>query len=130
VLEDPDDAVTKLIGATYHKAQISRVCTDSRDGLQAVIEFDQPSLSNVQEYLMETNSIHFAQLFGDDEGFVEVRGRRFGIVENWLRGEGSKLSRFRPRCRAVINSLLRRYVSYGASSSTRPLGQGEDYSPY
>ena len=47
------------------------------------------SWTKIQAYLMRTHDRHFEELFGkgvDEEGFQEVKGRKFRVVESWLRG--------------------------------------------
>ncbi len=52
------------------------------------------SWTNIQSHLMGTHNRHFKELFGkgvDEEGFQEVKGRKFRVVESWLRGASKKL---------------------------------------
>ncbi|TGO63802.1 hypothetical protein BELL_1063g00010 [Botrytis elliptica] len=51
------------------------------------------SWKNIQAHLMRTHDRHFKELFGkgvDDEGFQEVEGRKYRVVESWLRGASKK----------------------------------------
>ncbi|TGO06847.1 hypothetical protein BTUL_0451g00010 [Botrytis tulipae] len=51
------------------------------------------SWTNIQAHLMRTHDRHFKELFGkgvDDEGFQEVEGRKYRVVESWLRGASKK----------------------------------------
>lgn len=51
--------------------------------------------TNIKDHLMRTNNQHFEELFGrgvDMEGFQEVKGRKFRVVESWLRGAPKKLA--------------------------------------
>ncbi|KAH8663361.1 hypothetical protein BGZ60DRAFT_489915 [Tricladium varicosporioides] len=55
--------------------------------------------TNIQAHLMMTHGRHFKELFGkgvDEEGFQEVKGRKFRVVESWLRGAPKKLISNRP----------------------------------
>jgi hypothetical protein len=57
------------------------------------------SWSNVHAYLTNTHRRHFNELFGlgiDEDGFQEVRGRRYRAVDAWLRGAPKKLTTNRP----------------------------------
>ncbi|RDL33045.1 Uncharacterized protein BP5553_08484 [Venustampulla echinocandica] len=57
------------------------------------------SWTNIQAHLMSTHNRHFKELFGkgvDEEGFQEVKGRKFRVVESWLRGAPKKLTSNRP----------------------------------
>ncbi|TGO16135.1 hypothetical protein BPAE_0516g00020 [Botrytis paeoniae] len=57
------------------------------------------SWTNIQAHLMRTHDRHFKELFGkgvDDEGFQEVKGRKFKVVESWLRGASKKITSNRP----------------------------------
>ena len=56
---------------------------------------DSTCWKNVRDYLQETNPRHYTELFGngiDAEGFREVRGRRYRVVDGWLRGAAKKLT--------------------------------------
>lgn len=53
------------------------------------------SWTNIQAHLMRTHDRHFKELFGkgvDDEGFQEVKGRKYRVVESWLRGASKKIT--------------------------------------
>lgn len=57
------------------------------------------SWTNIQAYLMRTHNQHFKELFGkgvDEEGFQEVKGKKFRVVESWLRGAPKRLASNRP----------------------------------
>ena len=57
------------------------------------------SWTNIQAYHMRTHDRHFKELFGqgvDEEGFQEVKGRKFRVVDSWLRGAPKKLASNRP----------------------------------
>ncbi|TEY28370.1 hypothetical protein BOTCAL_1025g00010 [Botryotinia calthae] len=66
------------------------------------------SWTNIQAHLMRTHDRHFKELFGkevDDEGFQEVNGRKFRVVESWLRGASKKLTSNRPVAQLSAISL-------------------------
>ncbi|KAL9119512.1 MAG: hypothetical protein Q9187_003935 [Circinaria calcarea] len=53
------------------------------------------SWANIQAHLMRTHNRHFKEFFAkgvDEEGFQEVKGRKFRVVESWLRGAPKKLT--------------------------------------
>ena len=44
---------------------------------------------------MRTHNQHFKELFGkgvDNDGFQEVKGRKFRVIESWLRGALKKVT--------------------------------------
>ncbi|KAF7957199.1 hypothetical protein EAE96_002790 [Botrytis aclada] len=66
------------------------------------------SWKNIQAHLMRTHARHFEELFGkgvDDEGFHEVKGRKFKVVESWLRGASKKFTSNRPVAQLLAISL-------------------------
>lgn len=73
---------------------LEEIMTDILPGL------DQPnSFANIQAYLRKTHPRHFDQLFGsgvDENGFREVKGKKFKVVESWLRNAPKKLTTNRP----------------------------------
>jgi hypothetical protein len=57
------------------------------------------SVTNIQAHLMRTHDKHFKELFSkdvDEEGFRVVKGKKFKVVESWLRGAPKKLISNRP----------------------------------
>ena len=55
--------------------------------------------TNVQAHLEKTHKQYFTELFGrgvDEEGFTEVKGKKFRVVDSWLRGASKKLTSNRP----------------------------------
>ena len=51
------------------------------------------------EYLEDHHNDHFNQLFGhgvDKDGFREVRGKKFGILNSWVKGAPIRLASTRP----------------------------------
>lgn len=57
------------------------------------------SWTNIQAYLATTNVRHYKELFAkdvDEDGFREVSGKKFRVVESWLRGAPQKLISTRP----------------------------------
>ena len=66
------------------------------------------SWTNIQAHLMRTHNRHFKELFGkgvDEEGFQEVKGRKFRVIESWLRGAPKKLASGRPIAQLSAISL-------------------------
>ncbi|KAF2128236.1 P-loop containing nucleoside triphosphate hydrolase protein [Dothidotthia symphoricarpi CBS 119687] len=66
------------------------------------------SWTNIQAHLMNTHNRHFKELFGkgvDEEGFQEVKGKKFRVVESWLRGAPKKLTSNRPVAELTAISL-------------------------
>jgi AAA domain len=53
------------------------------------------SWENVRDYLQKASPGRYKELFGngvDEDGFREVRGRRYKVVDGWLRGAPKKIS--------------------------------------
>ena len=66
------------------------------------------SWTNIQAHLMRTHNRHFKELFAkgvDEEGFQEVKGRRFRVVDSWVRGAPKKLISNRPIPQLLAVSL-------------------------
>ncbi|CZT11782.1 related to helicases [Rhynchosporium graminicola] len=66
------------------------------------------SWTNIQAHLMRTHNQHFKELFGkgvDEEGFQEVKGKKFRVVESWLRGAPKRLASNRPTTQLSAISL-------------------------
>jgi hypothetical protein len=66
------------------------------------------SWTNIHAHLIRTHDRHFKELFGrgvDDEGFQEVKGKKFRVVESWLRGAPSRLTSNRPVAQLSAISL-------------------------
>lgn len=66
------------------------------------------SWTNIQIYLMKTHNRHFNELFGkgvDEEGFQEVKGKKYRAIESWLRGAPKKLVSNRPVAQLTTISL-------------------------
>jgi hypothetical protein len=69
---------------------------------------DPRSWTNIQAYLMRTHNRHFKELFTkgvDEEGFREVKGKRFRVVDSWIRGAPRKLTSNRPVSELLAVSL-------------------------
>lgn len=52
------------------------------------------SWENVRDYLQKTSPGHYNGLFGndvDEDGFREVRGKRYNVINGWLRGAPKKI---------------------------------------
>ena len=57
------------------------------------------SWTNIQAHLMRTHNRHFKELFAkgvDEDGFQEVKGRKFRVVDSWVRGAPKKLTSNHP----------------------------------
>jgi hypothetical protein len=57
------------------------------------------STTNIQAHLVRTHDKHFKELFSkgvDEDGFREVKGKKFKVVDSWLRGAPKKLTSNRP----------------------------------
>ncbi|OBT49193.1 hypothetical protein VE00_00082 [Pseudogymnoascus sp. WSF 3629] len=66
------------------------------------------SWANIQTYLVKTHKRHFNELFGkgvDEDGFQEVKGKKYRVVESWLRGAPKKLDSNRPVVQLTAISL-------------------------
>jgi len=60
---------------------------------------DPAHWSNIKEYLENHHYGHFKQLFGrgvDQDGFQEVRGRKFNILNSWVKGAPKRITSTRP----------------------------------
>ena len=77
---------------------------------KSVAAFKDPShWSNVKDYLEQYHYTHYRQLFGrgfDDQGFQEVRGKKFNILNSWLRGAPKQLRTNRPPLELLTANLL------------------------
>ena len=88
-------SISKDIRATktenYDKYQLFEsldVVLDDIDELMPSLK-DPAHWSNVKEYLETHQHRHFQQLFGqgvDESGFREVKGKKFNILNSWIRG--------------------------------------------
>lgn len=55
--------------------------------------------NNIKDDLAQHHSGHFEQLFGrgfDEDGFQEVRGKRFNILHSWIKGAPKRIASNRP----------------------------------
>lgn len=60
---------------------------------------DPTHWSNVKEYLEVKHNGHFEQLFGrgvDEDGFQEIRGKRFNVLNSWIKGAPKRIASTRP----------------------------------
>lgn len=60
---------------------------------------DPASWSNVKQYLEDHYNDHFNQMFGqgvDEDGFREVHGKKFNILNSWIKGAPKRLASTRP----------------------------------
>ena len=80
-----------------HNRDIGETLREIEDILSGL---NNPSSStNIQAHLERTHNQHSKELFCkgvDEEGFREVKGKRFKVVESWLRGAPKKLTSNRP----------------------------------
>ena len=63
---------------------------------------------NIEEYLRHHHPKHFQQLFGrgvDEEGFREVRGRKFNVLNSWLKGSPKRITSTRQVSELINISL-------------------------
>lgn len=85
---------TKIEGYEKYQlyANLDEVLDDIEDLLPDIR--DPASWTNVQQYLEKYHDNHFVQLFGqgvDEDGFREVRGRKFNILNSWIKGAPKRL---------------------------------------
>ena len=89
-----------------HNRDIGETLREIEDILS---ELNTPnSWTNIQAHLLRTHNSHFKELFGkgvDEEGFQEVKGRKFRVVESWLRGAPKRLASNRPVAQLSAISL-------------------------
>lgn len=79
----------------------SRDIGDTLDEIEDILSgLNNPSSwTNIRAHLKETHITHFKELFRkgvDKDGFREVKGKKFRVVESWLRGAPKKLTSNRP----------------------------------
>ena len=56
---------------------------------------DPAHWSNVKDYLETYQNSHFQQLFGrgvDEQGFQEVKGKEFNVLNSWIRGAPKRIT--------------------------------------
>ncbi|KAL9633009.1 MAG: hypothetical protein Q9164_004954 [Protoblastenia rupestris] len=66
---------------------------------------DPTHWSNVKDYLETYQNSHFEQLFGrgvDEHGFLEVKGKKFNVLNSWLKGAPKRITSTR-----TVSELLR-----------------------
>lgn len=66
------------------------------------------SWTNIQAHLKSTHNRHFKELFAngvDEDGFREVKGRKFRVVDSWIRGAPKKITSNRPIPQLLAVSL-------------------------
>ncbi|KAI4140188.1 MAG: hypothetical protein L6R39_005902 [Caloplaca ligustica] len=93
VAEKAEPTKTEKHDMWAHNGSIKEILQEIEDILPGL---NNPnSWANIQAHLMRTHDRHFKELFGkgvDEEGFQEVKGRKFRVVESWLRGAPKKLN--------------------------------------
>ncbi|KAL9598762.1 MAG: hypothetical protein Q9219_004259 [cf. Caloplaca sp. 3 TL-2023] len=55
--------------------------------------------TNIKEYLESNQETHFQQLFGygvDEDGFREVKGKKFNVLNSWIKGAPHRITSTRP----------------------------------
>lgn len=97
--------VTKEVRPTKVESHENYQLYVELDGVLDEIEELMPRLqdparwSNIKEHLEEYHYSHFNQLFGsgvDEHGFREVRGKKFNILNSWVKGAPNRLVSTRP----------------------------------
>lgn len=77
---------------------------------------DPAQWSNVQKYLETHHNSHFQKLFGrgvDENGFQEVKGKKFNVLNCWIKGAPKRISSTR-----IVSELVNADLS-GMSGSER-----------
>ena len=72
------------------------------------------SWTNIQTYLRMAHNCHFNELFGkgvDEQGFQEVKGKKYRVIESWLKGAPKKLVSNRPVAELTAISLRKMSTS-------------------
>lgn len=89
-----------------HNRSISEVLEEVEEILPGL---NSPgSLANIQAHLRMTQNRHYDELFGggvDEDGFKEVKGRKFRAVEGWLSGAPRNIMTNRPVSQLLNISL-------------------------
>ncbi len=90
---------TKIEGheKSKHYAELDNVLEEIEKLMPGL--WDPARWTNVKEYLEDHHNGHFKQLFGrgvDEDGFQEVRGKRFNILNSWVKGAPRRLASTRP----------------------------------
>ncbi|KAA6410497.1 MAG: hypothetical protein FRX48_05919 [Lasallia pustulata] len=74
------------------------IALDEIDELMSGLN-DPTRWSNIKAYLEDHHNGHFQQLFGrgvDEQGFQEVRGKKFNVLNSWLKGASKCIVSTRP----------------------------------
>ncbi|KAI4145818.1 MAG: hypothetical protein LQ340_006150 [Diploschistes diacapsis] len=92
---------------------------------------DPAHWTNIKDYLETHQNNHFRQLFGrgvDEQGFQEVKGKRFNVLNSWLKGSPKRMTSTRavPELLSIglndMSGLERRVLhQYWTQESTREL---------
>lgn len=111
-------------GKWAHNQDIGRILQETEDTLLGLN--DPESWTNIQTHLMEAHIRHFKEMFGkgvDEGGFQEIKGKKFSVVDSWLRGAPKKLISDRPvaqlldiSLREMSASIVLLFVSIGSNS--------------
>jgi len=97
---------TEKHGTWEHNRDIDEILREFEDILSGLN--NPKSWANIRAHLVRTHNQHFKELFGkgvDEEGFQEVKGKEFRVVESWLRGAPKKLASNRPVAQLSAISL-------------------------
>ncbi|PQE06276.1 NFX1-type zinc finger-containing 1 protein [Rutstroemia sp. NJR-2017a BBW] len=92
-----------------HNKEIEDILAESKDVLSGLN--DPRSWKNIEAHLMKTHEQHFQELFGegiDEEGYEEVKlkkGKKYRVVESWLRGAPNDVTSNRPAAQLSAISL-------------------------
>ena len=90
---------TKIEG--YKKYQLYAKLDIALDEIEELMPGlrDPAHWSNIKEYLENYHYSHFIQLFGrgvDQDRFQEVRGKKFNILNSWVKGAPKRFTSTRP----------------------------------
>ncbi|KAH6668504.1 AAA domain-containing protein [Halenospora varia] len=81
----------------HEKWEHNRDIGESLGEIEAILSgLNNPkSRTNIRDHLIKTNIKHFNELFGSGvnaDGFQEVRGRKFRVIDRWLGGAPKKVT--------------------------------------
>ncbi|KAF1994313.1 P-loop containing nucleoside triphosphate hydrolase protein [Amniculicola lignicola CBS 123094] len=85
----------------HDKWEHNRAIGDTIEELGVILSgLNSPlSLTNIQAHLMRTHDKHYEEMFTkrvDEEGFQEVKDKKVGVVDSWLRGAPKGFTSNRP----------------------------------
>ncbi|KAI4197444.1 MAG: hypothetical protein LQ348_002163 [Seirophora lacunosa] len=128
-----DSKTTKVEGSEkYQLYEKLEIALGEIEGLMPRLR-DPARWSNVKDHLENHHYGHFRNLFGrgvDEHGFQEVRGKKFNVLNSWIKGAPKRIASNRPvsellnadlkEMSGVERSLLHRHW---VQQSTRELNQ-------